>query len=1035
MFVRNLPYTCSDGGLEEAFSEIGPVKECFIIADKGAGGKSKGFGFVHFALAEDAAAAVAKSGSFRVDGRAVTIDIAKQKPSARGAGRGGDKDRADAGAHVESSGGGSNAARVNKTARGKGETSGGGDEDEDGDSDSDAPKAKAASAGQFGRSSSAAARSERQQRFGGGGGGGQTNVHPALKDAAKAARTVAIGGLRLAGEPDGIDPEAALASVRACGEVREVVSPAPADVVAAAKLRHDGCTRGVILAEYASAEEAKAAVARLHRTFPGVGKRKQQRLKARLAEGGKAAAAAQSKSGGGSGPEAAEGAVEMIWARQLGGCEGAKPKSWRVIIRNLAFKATDEDILKALGVAGFVWDLNVPRDFHRKPKGFAFAAFTSKADAEAAVEKVNGANIAGRPVAVDWALSKHSYAEAQHKVQEKAAEDSEEEEEEEESDEQDSDGEESDKGSSGEESKSDDDVDVDSGSSSDDDDGDDDEDEDGGDDDEDDEGEAEAEEEDGDAMMRRVMNMVMADPEAEETGKKKPASRKEAREAAKAERIARAAEAREAAARDKAKRKRASEGSDDEDDEQPPPLPGKGGARPPPKEGASIFIRDLPSEASKQMLYERMQKFGKVRSCRLVVDKATGRAKGTAFVDFYDPSAASSAVETAAKVEGGGVKVAGRRLSLALAVSASEAAGLAAAKAKEDGKGRRHRDGPRDNRNLYLASEGQIHEEGSAAQGVSQGDIQKRRRAKEEQAMKLKNPNFFISKTRLQVRNVPLDVDQKKLKSIFVEAVKRRATQANPRVLHAKLLYDPTRPDANGKPRSRGIGFVEFDEHEHALAALRSLNNNPDVFTAARRPIVEFAVEDARAVRKLERRRDGLQKAQQARDGARQAQVRADKNAPSQAGRGARGLDAATSKTQPAGKQGHRGGEKGREHGGRGGGDAHAADEGKGKKGKGKRGEPDDGVEQRREKKQKTEEKLPSAKSGVRARNVFEVDEDGGAPASRRNRRGEKRDATDDLIDRCFDRGQGGKEGDSSVGGKKRAGGDGKKSLGRWFDY
>ena len=56
-------------------------------------------------------------------------------------------------------------------------------------------------------------------------------------------------------------------------------------------------------------------------------------------------------------------------------------------------------------------------------------------------------------------------------------------------------------------------------------------------------------------------------------------------------------------------------------------------------------------------------------------------------------------------------------------------------------------------------------------------------------------------------------------------------------------MYDATRPDAEGKPRSRGIGFVEFEEHEHALAALRTLNNNPEVFGKARRPIVEFAVE------------------------------------------------------------------------------------------------------------------------------------------------------------------------------------------------
>jgi nucleolar protein 4 len=149
------------------------------------------------------------------------------------------------------------------------------------------------------------------------------------------------------------------------------------------------------------------------------------------------------------------------------------------------------------------------------------------------------------------------------------------------------------------------------------------------------------------------------------------------------------ADAKEAKVKAKADKKKAAEkaarasygdnsGSDDDDDDDDdvaPPLPGKGGnggGQTAPAAGASIFIRDLPSEASKQMLYERMQKFGKVRSCRLVIDKATGRATGTAFVDFHNADSARGAVDMAAKVEGGGVKVAGRRISLALAVSASE---------------------------------------------------------------------------------------------------------------------------------------------------------------------------------------------------------------------------------------------------------------------------------------------------------------------------------------------------------------------------
>jgi nucleolar protein 4 len=366
VFVRNLPYTCTDAHLEEAFSEIGPVKESFIIADKGAGGRSKGFGFVHFALAEDAAAAVERSGTFQIAGRGVTIDIAKQKPAAAGGGAarkgGGDKDNAGGGG----GGGAEDAdAMVPEDTRGKRAVGGGGGGDES-DSDSDAPKAKAAPA--------APARTSRQAlppRAGAtGGGGAPPAVHPALKDAERAARTVAVGGLRLSGEPDGIDPDAALDAARACGgAVEEVVSPAPPDVVAAAKLRHDGCTRGVVLVVFATAAAAKHAVTQLHRTFPGVGKRKQQRLRAQLAEGGAGAAkAAGAGAKGGVGPDAADASVEMIWARQLGGCEGAKPKSWRVIIRNLSFAATDDAIRHACSVAGFVWDLTVPRDFHHKSK-------------------------------------------------------------------------------------------------------------------------------------------------------------------------------------------------------------------------------------------------------------------------------------------------------------------------------------------------------------------------------------------------------------------------------------------------------------------------------------------------------------------------------------------------------------------------------------------------------------------------------------------------------------------------------------------
>lgn len=61
--------------------------------------------------------------------------------------------------------------------------------------------------------------------------------------------------------------------------------------------------------------------------------------------------------------------------------------------------------------------------------------------------------------------------------------------------------------------------------------------------------------------------------------------------------------------------------------------------------------------------------------------------------------------------------------------------------------------------------------------------------------------------------------------------VKQRASKAQPVVKQVKILVDEERTAADGTPRSKGIGFVEFTEHEHALCALRQLNNNPTTFS------------------------------------------------------------------------------------------------------------------------------------------------------------------------------------------------------------
>jgi len=255
--------------------------------------------------------------------------------------------------------------------------------------------------------------------------------------------------------------------------------------------------------------------------------------------------------------------------------------------------------------------------------------------------------------------------------------------------------------------------------------------------------------------------------------------------------------------------------------------------------------------------------------------------------------------------------VCGADVRVAVALSKDGARALAA----EREAGGKDRDG----RNLFLAREGRVEPGTAAWAALSPADKALRARVAADAKAKLRSPHFAVSRTRLCVRNLPFSVDEKALKELLLAAVKARATKAAPRIVQVKILRGARKP--GGAEVSKGAAFVEFGEHEHALVALRALNNSPAAFGPDRRPVVEFAIDDVRALKKRAdararaKEKGGAEKGGGGGDAGAPPKGRGAKPAaatdaaPSAKGRGAKPAAPVTAPATPAGKAKRRGGE------------------------------------------------------------------------------------------------------------------------------
>lgn len=249
-------------------------------------------------------------------------------------------------------------------------------------------------------------------------------------------------------------------------------------------------------------------------------------------------------------------------------------------------------------------------------------------------------------------------------------------------------------------------------------------------------------------------------------------------------------------------------------------------------EGKTIFIRNLSYNTEEDDVADVVSRFGDLEYCVICRDKETGQSRGSAFVKFMDAASAEECVSA----DSSQLVVDGRSLNIDFALERSQVPKQASEKSAKD----------RDKRNLHLQHEGWIRTGTESAVGVSTSDLQKRASLAEKKKHMLQLLTNFVSKTRLCVHNLPPEMEDKKLKAMFQEAGGAGATITECRIMRNRL--------ANGKlSGSKGFAFVNFTQHDHALLALRKLNNNPDVFSNTKRPIVEFSIENMFALKKKER--------------------------------------------------------------------------------------------------------------------------------------------------------------------------------------
>ena len=113
LFVGNLSFNTTENDLNDAFAAFGTVTETNLMMDRMTN-RPRGFGFVTMSSADEAQKAIEGLNGKEVDGRALTVNVAKpreERPGGGGGGGRGGRERSGGGGGGYGGGGGGGRGR------------------------------------------------------------------------------------------------------------------------------------------------------------------------------------------------------------------------------------------------------------------------------------------------------------------------------------------------------------------------------------------------------------------------------------------------------------------------------------------------------------------------------------------------------------------------------------------------------------------------------------------------------------------------------------------------------------------------------------------------------------------------------------------------------------------------------------------------------------------------------------------------------------------------------------------------------------